>query len=245
MQGPSTVAARAGRLGRLAHFTTRHRWPVIAAWVLLTLFGGFAAGQLSTRWYQSLSVPGEPAYEGSQRTLAAFGVGVRPPNVVVFHSPGADITTSPAVRRAMTRVAKVSPGALTSSYFSTGNPIYVSRDRHTTFLQVYPPGQHRLDVTSGAETMRAAAASGLPAGITVDVTGRDPLGEASSSGSSDGSSVLLETLIGGLGALLAAGWGVSRQNTPRGCGANPSGPNRPGGAVWRRHPVTGSLRQRR
>ena len=65
-----------GRLGNLAHFTARHRWPVIGVWIVLTLFGGFAAGQLSSRWYQSLAVPGQPAYEASQRTLKAFGVGV-------------------------------------------------------------------------------------------------------------------------------------------------------------------------
>ena len=70
MEGQSTgsynVAAGAGRLGHLAHFTARYRWPVIAAWIVLTLFGGYAAGQLSSRWYQSLAVPGKPAYEGSQ-----------------------------------------------------------------------------------------------------------------------------------------------------------------------------------
>ena len=44
-------------------------------------------------------------------------------------------------------------------------------DRHTTFMQVYPPGPDRLDVKSGAAKMRAVAATGLPAGITVDVTG--------------------------------------------------------------------------
>ena len=49
--------------------------------------------------------------------------------------------------------------------------------------------------------IRAAAAAGLPAGISVDVTGRDALGEASD-GSGGGSSVLVEALIGGLGALL-------------------------------------------
>ena len=140
--GPErNTAARAGRLGRLAHFTARYRWPVIAAWIVLTLFGGVAAGKLSTRWYQSPPIPGKPAYEGSQRTLEALGAGVRPPNVVVFHSPSVDVTKSPAVRAAMARVAKANPGALTSSYFSTGNPMYASRDRHTTFLQVYPPGR--------------------------------------------------------------------------------------------------------
>ena len=74
------------RLGRLAHFIARHRWSVIGVWIVLTMFGGVAAGKLSSRWYQSLAVPGKPAYEASQRTLKALGVGVRAPNVVVFHT---------------------------------------------------------------------------------------------------------------------------------------------------------------
>jgi RND superfamily putative drug exporter len=192
----------AGRLGRLAHFTARYRWPVIVAWVVLTLFGGVAAGKLSTRWYQSTAIPGKPAYEGSQRTLKALGAGVRPPNVVVFHSSVVDVTKSPAVRSAMARVANANPGALTSSFFSTGNSMYASSDRHTTFLQVYPPGRNALDVKSGAAKMRAAAATGLPAGITVNVTGYQPIEEATTHGSSKGSGVLLEALIGGLGALV-------------------------------------------
>ena len=60
--------------------------------------------------------------------------------------------------------------------------MYVSRDRHTTFPEVYPPGPAGLDMKSGAEKMRAAAAAGLAAGITVNVTGRDALGEASDRG---------------------------------------------------------------
>jgi RND superfamily putative drug exporter len=195
-------SANPGKLARLAHFTARHRWPVIAVWIVLTLFGGYAAGQLSSRWYQSLAVPGKPAYEASQRTFKAFGAGVRSPNTVVFHSSQVDVTKSPAVRAAMGRVVKASPGALTSSYYSTGNLMYASRDRHTTFLQVYLPGRAGLDVKSGAPKLRAAAAAGLPTTISVDVTGRDALGEASTDGTSTGSSVLLEAVIGGFGALL-------------------------------------------
>jgi putative drug exporter of the RND superfamily len=201
MERATSTNERGRRLERLGHFTARYRWGVIAAWIVLTLFGGYAAGQLSSRWYQSLAVPGQPAYEASQRTLKALGAGVRSPNTVVFHSSRADVSNSPAVRAAMARVAKANPRALTSSYFSTGNPMYVSSDRHTTFLQVYLPGRAGLDVKSGAAKIRAEAAAGLPAGISVDVTGRDALGEASD-GSSGGSSVLLEALIGGLGALI-------------------------------------------
>ena len=120
-QSKDNVAARAGRLGRLAHFIARYRWPVIVVWIVLTLVGGVAAGKLSTRWYQSTAIPGKPAYEGSQRTLKALGAGQRPPNTVVFHSARIDVTKSPAVRAAMARVVKANPRALTSSYFSTGN----------------------------------------------------------------------------------------------------------------------------
>ena len=188
-------------LTRLAHLTLRHRWAVIGIWLVLTVLGGFAAGKLSTRWYQSFSVPGKPAYEASERTLKAFGAGARAPNVVVFHTNG-DATKSNAIERAMQRAATTMPGALTSSYFSTRSLLYVSRDRHTTFMNVYPPGAARVDAKSGAEKMRAAAARGLPAGFTVEVTGHDPLEEASMHGSSGGSGVLLETVIGGLGALV-------------------------------------------
>src|ERR671936_2085944 len=146
-----------GRLGRLAYFTARHRWLVIGVWVVLTLFGGVAAGKLSSRWYQSFSIPGKSAYEGSQRALRTFGAGVRPPNVVVFHTAG-DATKSAAIEQAMKRAARTMPGALTSSYFSTHNSMYVSQDRHTTFMNVYPPGSPKFDTTSGAKEMRAAAA---------------------------------------------------------------------------------------
>ncbi len=88
-----------GRLGRLAHFTVRYRWPVIAAWVVLTLVGGVAAGKLSTRWYQSTAVPGKSAYQGSLRTLKALGVGQRPPNIVVFHSTSVERHEEPGCPR--------------------------------------------------------------------------------------------------------------------------------------------------
>jgi RND superfamily putative drug exporter len=188
-------------LARLAHVIARRRLPIIGAWVVLTLFGGFAAGQVSKRWYQSFSIPGKSAYEANQRTLKTFGTGVRPPNVVVFHTNG-DATKSQAIRSAMQRAAAVMPGARTSSFFSTGNPMYVSKDRHTTFEEIYPPGPAKFDTKSGAARTRAAAVKGLPSTITVQVTGHDALEEASTKGNGGGPSVLLEAMVGGLGALV-------------------------------------------
>jgi RND superfamily putative drug exporter len=187
-------------LARLAHVVARHRWKVIAAWTVLTLFGAFAAGQVSKRWYQSFSIPGKSAYEANQRTLKTFGTGVRPPNVVVFHAAG-DVTRSPAIAAAMQRAAATMPGSRVSSYYSTHDLMYVSKDRHTTFEEVYPAGPAMFSTTSGAAAMRAAAARGLPHGIQVEVTGHDPLEEASSHGGGGGN-VLVEALIGGLGAIV-------------------------------------------
>src|SRR5947209_9340790 len=133
-------------LAALAHIVARHRWKVIGAWIVLTLFGGFAAGQVSRRWYQSFSIPGYSAYETNQKTLEVFGTGIRPPDVVVFHAAG-DVTTgadATAIEAAMARAAKAVPrvrmaldpfpteplnvAARTSSYFSTNdNPMYVSQ----------------------------------------------------------------------------------------------------------------------
>jgi RND superfamily putative drug exporter len=188
-------------LARLAHLIARRRWYVIGAWLVLTLFGGFSAGQVSKRWFQSFSIPGKAAYEADQRALQKFGTGVRPPDVVVAHTSG-DATRSDAIKEAFQRAAATTPNARTSSYFTTHNPMYVSRDRHTTFLEVYPPGVAKFDTKSGADELRAAARRGLPSGITVEVTGHDPLEEASTHGTGDGPSILVEAMIGGAGALI-------------------------------------------
>src|SRR4051794_2296073 len=185
----------------LALFTARHRRSVIGVWILLTIVGVVASGQLSSRWFQSSTVPGAPAYEAGQETLAAFGTGVRAPNVLVFRGAG-DVTHDRAIERAVQRAVDVMPGSRASSYFSTGSSMYASRDRHTTFAVVYPPGQAGFDRLSDATRMRAAAASALPSRISVDVTGRDALDEASKDGSAAGSGVLVEALIGGGGALV-------------------------------------------
>jgi len=187
-------------LARLAHVVSRHRRKVIFAWVALTLFGAFSASQVSKRWYQSFSIPGKSAYEANQRTLKTFGTGIRPPDVVVFHTTG-DATKSGAIEAAMQRAAAAVPGARTSSYFSTHDLMYVSKNRHTTFEEVYPPGPSTFSTTSGAKDIRAAAERGLPSGVQVEVTGHDPLEEASSEGGGNGN-VLVEALIGGLGAIV-------------------------------------------
>jgi RND superfamily putative drug exporter len=187
-------------LARLAHFVARHRWPVIAVWVVLTLFGSFAAGRVSSAGTRApdsrqVRVRGEPAHAESVRRRS-------PPAERRRFKTGGDATKSDGIRAAMQRAAKANPGALTSSVLPTNSLAYVSKDRHTTFMEIYPAGTAKFDTKSGAEATRAAAAAGLPTGVTVEVTGHDPLEEASTHGGSGGPSVLLEAVVGGLGALV-------------------------------------------
>src|SRR5947209_13856485 len=93
-------------LARLAHLIVRRRRAVIGAWVLLTLFGAYTAGQVSKRWFESFSIPGYSAYEANQRTLKTFGTGEQAPLVAVFHSRG-DITRANGIRKAIAAGAKV------------------------------------------------------------------------------------------------------------------------------------------
>ncbi|MCW2606960.1 MAG: family transporter [Frankiales bacterium] len=188
-------------LTRLAHLVVRRRWTVIALWLGLTVFGAFSTIQVSDRYANETSVPGEPAYEASQRSLQALGVGPRTPIVVVFHAEG-DLGESAPVEQAMGRVAQASPGAFTSSFFTTDDPEYLSQDRRTAFQMVYPAGAEGVDVVSNARKLQAIAAEGLPDGTTADVTGRLALTEATTDGSEAGGGALLEALVGGAGALV-------------------------------------------
>ncbi len=185
---------------RLAHFVLRHKRVVAGVWLVLTLFGVFAAGQVSKRWYQSFSIPGYSAYEANQRTLHIFKSGEAEPIVAVVTVPG-DATKTPGVAAALTAAAAANPGARTSSYFTTGSAMYLSKDRHTAYAEIFRSGQPGFGTSIGDKQTRKALLASLPAGATGHVTG-DLVIQASSDESNNGPSILGETLIGALGALV-------------------------------------------
>src|SRR4051812_33008033 len=187
-------------LATLTHLIVRRRRTVIGAWILLTLFGGFSAGQVSKRWFESFSIPGYSAYEANQRTLHTFGTGEQPPLVAVFSSDG-DITKQTGIPKAIAAAAKVNPGSRVSSFWSTGSRAYVSKDGHTAFAEISPPGTPTFNSSVHIKQVRAKLKAATPAGIQASLTGRDAIYDASSGGS-NGPSVLTEALIGGLGCLI-------------------------------------------
>jgi RND superfamily putative drug exporter len=186
---------------RLARLVYRRRKAVAAVWVLLTIFGVFAAQKVSDRWLEQFSIPGYSAYEANQRTLKAFGSGEQYPLVAVIRAPGRDVTTIDGVQQAFARAAAENPGARYSDYFTTKSGMYVSSDKSTTFAEIYPAGEPGFTPLNTLDPTRATLKAAAPGGTQAYLTGHDPL-YAAAGGDANGPSVLLEATIGGLGALI-------------------------------------------
>ena len=186
-------------LERLGHFVVRRRRLVIVAWIGLVVFGIIGAGQVSSRWQENFSIPGYSAYEANQRALHKLGTGAQVPLVAVFHASG-DITKEKGIKKAILAAQGKNKGSRISSYFTTGNLAYVSKDRHTAFAEIYPSGLPSFNTGTTITPTRAALKQNAPPGVTANLTGIDPLNQ--DSGGSNGPSLLVEILIGGVGALL-------------------------------------------
>src|SRR5215212_8607892 len=187
---------------RLARFVHRRRMAVIGVWLLLTVFGMFSAARVSNRWLEQFSIPGYSAYEANQRTLHTFGSGEQFALVAVITAPGGDVTKVPGVGKAFAAAAAKNPGGRYSDYFTTHDSMYVSKDRHAAFAEIFPPGNQGFETIKTEKPTRATLKRLAPEGTQAYLTGHDPLYAASSGGDTNGPSVLLEAAIGGLGALI-------------------------------------------
>ena len=185
-------------LERLAHVIARRRRWVIAVWIVLTLVGAFSAGQLSKRWFQSFSIPGYSGYETNQKTLKLFGSGEFPPMVAVFHSNG-DITKVAGIEKAIDAASSLTHPRVSSVLVDRQPRVRVRGRPHRLrgALPAREPGFHERPPHQGD---RAKLKAATPAGVQSYLTGRDPLLFATES--ANGPSVLTETLIGGIGALI-------------------------------------------
>jgi RND superfamily putative drug exporter len=188
-------------LERLARFVIHHRKLIVVGWLVLTIIGGYSANAINKRWLDQFSIPGYSAYEANQRTLKTFGSGAQPPHVGLFTVDG-DVTKDTAIPAALTKFQNEPQfrNWRVGSYYSTHSRAYVSKDGHSTFATIYPPGEPGFNANSHTDDVRDAIRGALPPGVQFHLTGRDALFD--SQGSSSGPSVFTEALIGGAGALI-------------------------------------------
>jgi putative drug exporter of the RND superfamily len=177
---------------RLTRWVLAHRRLVAAAWIVVTAGGMWAAATISGSLSQSFTAPGRPAFEANQEIDRTFGTGgfVAP---LVLVTQTAD--TAQAARR-FERLARAVDGARVAVPGDRGAGALVSEDGRTVAALVFPPpGRPAPDTNPEAVAQLTKAA----AGSDIGVTGVDALNEDSGGG---GTGVLLETVLGGAGALI-------------------------------------------
>ena len=189
---------------RIAEFVLRHRKLVVLAWAVLFVVGAVSAGATSKRLVIDFSLPGQAGTEASNKIIHDFGNGgsTSPYLVSVTAPAGQTLNGHEAeVARAFQAAQQAKPGLRVIDEATSGNKVFRTKDNRTAFALVFYPPPHNQSFKLPTEPLRHATTAAVPAGWTVGVTGEDALAAGDSSGGG-GNSVLLETLLGGFGALL-------------------------------------------
>jgi putative drug exporter of the RND superfamily len=192
----------------LTRFVLSHKRTVVAFWLVLTIAGIAAAGPASRALKQQFSVPGREGYEANVAIEKRYGGtgGDGMPLVPVVTLPAGKSVNSPSVRAGLAtveaRLERALPGARVASYASTGDRAFVSKDGRTTFAVAYPrpdPNEAFGNNPNAEKRARTALRGATVDGAPVHLTGFDALQDQA--GGENGPGVLLEAVLGGLGAL--------------------------------------------
>jgi putative drug exporter of the RND superfamily len=186
---------------RFARFIVRHRWWVIAFWFVALVAGGSGAGHVSGRLSYNFSLPGQEGSQTAARLADSYGVAAQVAAIPVLTTPaGQKIADHRAGVTAVADAIRALPGVQVLDYGSTGDPGFVTDDQRSTFLLVYAPQPRGFTDPLSASVNSTAQAAAHKQGLDARLTGYSQLSAGSSE--SGGPSVLAETLIGALGALI-------------------------------------------
>jgi RND superfamily putative drug exporter len=194
--GPATVP----RVEALARFVLRHRLLVALSWLALLIGGGIAAGPAAGRLNFDFSLPGQPGYQTEQQMISTFGTSSSDTLVPVLTVPAGETVQQHATEiKAIFQTLRTRvPQARVVDLASTGDSRFVTNDGRSTFALVQGPEPQGfgpgLEEALNPVLTPAAKAAGLDYGLTSYTL-------LAAGGSTDGPSVLVETLFGALGAL--------------------------------------------
>ena len=207
-------------LGRLSRFVIAHKWWVALFWVVVTFAGIATVGTTINRLSTAFSVPGKEGPETSAKLAAIYGISnfdntvspvIRLPQGVTVDSPGV-LQQLQAFDDQILHTDPLptgQPSVKVISYASTCaasmcDRRLVSADGRTTYSIVTVPNPppnaaNAFDVPQQEKDLRKLVNSATVAGGTVRLTGLDEL--VSNTTNNEGPSLLVETLVAGVGAL--------------------------------------------
>ena len=196
-------------MSAITRWVLAHKRIVTLFWIALTVVGIASANSATKALDQKFSVPGKEGWETNVAIAEHFhgAGGDTAPIVPVVTLPSGETVGSPGVRAQLQRVDQklesALPDARIASYASTGSRSFVSNDGRTTFAIVYPkpdPNSSFGENPDAAKAARAALRDIDVSGAPVHVSGFDAL--QNESGGDSGTGVLLESVLGGFGALI-------------------------------------------
>ncbi len=201
---PTDHQEERGLMTTLSRFVLRHKRLVGLFWLAVLVAGLAGSSRVSSRLSTQFALPGQKSYQAAQAIQRLYGNGGdAKPLVPVVILPAGTTVDSPGVKQALARsfatVARTAR-ARAVSYGDTGDRRFVSPDGRVTFGLVFVPGSFGPNAPDLGPSVAQALHRSLPAGATVQVTGLDELANSGSGGGQD-TSVLAETLLGGVGAL--------------------------------------------
>jgi putative drug exporter of the RND superfamily len=194
----------------LTRWVLAHKRIVVLVWLSLMAAGVAAAGPAADALTPGYSVPGKEGWETNVAITARYGDtgGMTAPLVPVVTLPEGKSVDDEGVRSELVviddRLREALPGSRIASFASTGDRTFVSDDGRTVFALAYPrpdPSSQWGEAPEAAKAAARALEGVTVAGAPVRLTGIDALQEESGA-DNGGTSVLVEVLLGGFGALL-------------------------------------------
>lgn len=184
---------------RLSAFVLRHKIWVILFWTVTAVFGGWAASVVPERLANDYSFPDEPAFKANTAIEEMYGNGgATEPLVAVIRLPAGQTGSSPAVTEGMERA--------TAALFQEARVRLLPRpdDGDLPYALALLPEERWGEPIEYGPIVSEALRASLPAGSDVRMTGIKELEDQVEGVTTD--SVVIETLIAGVGALVVLLW---------------------------------------
>ena len=198
-------------LHRLGLASYRHRFAVVAVWVLVFLAAGVGAATLAGKTINTFEIPGQESTSALQRIEGHFGSAANGASAqVVLQAPGTGKITDPQSSRQVVQavnVLKTLPGVVNVTNPLDPKAPVVSADQRAAYSTV-TYGVQAPDITEEQrEALLDAVADARAAGLTAEVTGEATQAPTEVGGPAEVVGVVVALLVLALtyGSLVAAG----------------------------------------
>lgn len=193
-------------MSAVTRWALNHKLIVVIVWLALAGAGAYAATGVGGKLTKGLPIPGQPAYEANLKMLRTFGIdGHQQPTIAVLHLPASLSMQTTAGRataaRTLGAAAQAGPVGIID-YATTRDSRLVSPDGRTTIAIYDMPNPDLAQTAATMGRILPLLEAHAPAGANVTLTGYEQLSAGSTGAGGGGPSVLVETLIGAMGALI-------------------------------------------